>query len=69
MMYASTSLKRLRTCIDRMEETKGIGPGGSHVTAEEAAASLSSLEDKILNQYNYAKVLHLNSLIYFIITY
>lgn len=38
-----------------MEETKGIGPGGSHVTAEEAAASLSSLEDKILNQYNYAK--------------
>lgn len=38
-----------------MEETKGIGPGGRQVTAEEAGASLSSLKDKILNQYNYAK--------------
>lgn len=67
MMNASTSLKGLR--IDRMEETKGIGPGGRQVTAEEAGASLSSLKDKILNQYNYAKVLHLTSIIYFIVTY
>ena len=55
-MNASTMLKGLRICIDRMEE---VGPGGSHVTAEQAAASLSALEDKILNQYNYAKVLNL----------
>lgn len=46
--------------IYRKEEMRGIGPGGSQVTAEEAAASLSSLEDKILNQYNFAKVLHLD---------
>lgn len=46
--------------FDRKEEMKGIGPGGSQVTAEEAASSLSTLEDKILNHYNYAKVLHLS---------
>lgn len=59
-MDASTFLN-VWICIDRKEEMKGIGPGGSQVTADEAAASLSSLEDKILNQYNFAKVLHLTS--------
>lgn len=44
------------TSVHRKEESKGVGPGGSHVTAEEASASLSALEDKILNQYNFAKV-------------
>jgi hypothetical protein len=32
------------------------GPGGNPVTAEEATASLSALEEKILGQYNLAKV-------------
>jgi hypothetical protein len=45
------------TSVHRKEESKGVGPGGSHVTAEEASASLSALEDKILNQYNFAKVI------------
>lgn len=34
----------------------GRGPGGNAVSVEEATASLSGLEDKILNQYNFAKV-------------
>jgi len=38
------------------EEVKVRGPGGNPVTAEEATASLSALEEKILGQYNLAKV-------------
>jgi len=58
----TASLNGLWIGIDRKAEMKGIGPGGSQATADEATASLLSLEDKILNQYNFAKVLHLTSL-------
>ncbi|CAK9237296.1 unnamed protein product [Sphagnum troendelagicum] len=37
------------------------GPGGNPVTAEEATASLSALEEKILGQYNLAKAASVGS--------